>query len=56
MASVSVVLGDGNSSSFTSSQIPVAEWENLESFDIPARSLIRFHKRRNLDDIDNIGG
>ena len=49
----SVVLGD-SSSSFTSTKIPMADWENLDSLDIPARSLIRFRKKRNLDDIDNI--
>ena len=45
----SVVLGD-SSSSFTSTKIPVADWENLEPFDVPARSLIRF---QNLENIDN---
>ena len=49
----SVVLGD-SSSSFTSTKIPVADWENLEPFDIPARSLIRFQNNKNLENIDNV--
>ena len=51
----SVVLGD-SSSSFTSTKIPVADWENLESLDVPARSLIRFHNKMNPDITDNIAG
>ena len=49
----SVVLGD-SSSSFTSTKIPVADWENLESLDVPARSLIRFQNNVNLENIDNV--
>ena len=51
----SVVLGD-SSSSFMSTKIPVADWENLDSLDIPARSLIRFLNNMNLDNTDNIAG
>ena len=46
----SVVLGD-SSSRFTSTRIPVVDWQNLESFGIPARSLIRFHNNMNLNNI-----